>query len=94
MTHDSNLGPNIEGAEYSCEPGMKYPNDETDEDSNREDFAGSDTLEEKFQNAAFLGQEWDAAMIKAGKTPLGPDTEEDVLEVAALTPHNKVHNFV
>ena len=59
MTHNSNLGPDIEGAEYSCEPRMKYPNDETDGDSDRDDFTGSDTLEEKFQHAAFLGQEWE-----------------------------------
>ena len=32
MSHNSNLGPDIKGAEYSCEPRMKYPDDETDED--------------------------------------------------------------
>ncbi len=94
ITHDSNLGPDIEGAEYSCESRTKYPDDETDEDSDRDDVGCGDTLEEKFQHAAFLGQEWDAAMIEAGETPLGPDTEEDVLEVTALTPHDKVCNFV
>ena len=94
VTHDSNLGPNIKGAEYSCESGTKYPDDETDKDSNRDDFGHSEMLEERFQHAAFLGQEWDAAMIEAGETPLGPNTEEDVLEVTALTPYDKVCNFV
>ena len=69
---------------------MKYPDDEIDEDSNRDNFGQSEMLEEKFQHAAFLGQEWDVAMIEAGETPLGPNTEEEVLKVAALTPHDKV----
>ncbi len=48
VTHDSNLGPDIEGAKYSCESRTKYPDDETDEDSDRDDFGCSEMLEEKF----------------------------------------------
>ena len=48
VTHDSNLGPDVEGAEYSCESRMKYPDDETDKDSNRDDFGCGEMLEEKF----------------------------------------------
>ncbi len=94
MTHDSNLGPDVEGAEFSCESRVKYSDDKTDDDSDVPDLAGGDTLEEKFQNAAFLRQEWDAAMIEVGETPLGPNIEEDVLEVAALTPHDKVQKII
>lgn len=88
--HDGNLEPDMKGAEYSSKPSTKYSDNESENDSDDLDLASGDTLEEKFLNTALLGQEWDAAAVEAGETPLGPDTEEAVLKVAALTQHNKV----